>query len=167
MTALFSTRRAWRPLRRVWRLGTITYVADGRARTVEGELIAISPDTVWLLRPAALAIPAGQVTRAEVTGFNSRPGYVIALAAAGSLGTVSNGYFLFFTAPAWMIGNGRRYLRKNPSHSCCADSLRTSICCLAPRSRADRHWYALDSGPSCLTRPLLSTLPLRRSSVSR
>lgn len=81
----------------------VAYHADGQPRDAEGELIAVGRDTLWLMQSAPLAIPVAQVVRAEVTGFDSRPGQVIAVAGLGVLTTVSNGYFLIFTAPAWLV----------------------------------------------------------------
>lgn len=81
----------------------VVYLADDEPRDAEGELIAVGRDTLWLMQSAALAIPVAQVVRAEVTGFDSRPGQVVAAAALGLASTVSNGYFLVFSAPAWLI----------------------------------------------------------------
>jgi hypothetical protein len=81
----------------------VAYDEGGERRTREGELIAVGPDTLWLMQSAPLAIPVAQIVRAEVTGFDSRPGNVIAAAGLGVLTTLSNGAFLVFTAPAWLI----------------------------------------------------------------
>jgi hypothetical protein len=75
---------------------------DGRRD--QGELIAVSADSLWLLVGAVpLAIAAERVRSAEVTGWDSRPGDVVGLAALGTLSTISNGAFLLLTAPAWIV----------------------------------------------------------------
>jgi hypothetical protein len=81
----------------------VAYDEGGERRTREGELIAVGPDTLWLMQSAPLAIPVAQIVRAEVTGFDSRPANVIAAAGLGVLTTLSNGVYLIFTAPAWLI----------------------------------------------------------------
>jgi hypothetical protein len=50
------------------------------------------------------AIPIDSVREARVTWYDSHGGSVAGLAALGALTTISNGAFLVFTAPMWMIG---------------------------------------------------------------
>jgi hypothetical protein len=71
---------------------------------VEGELIAVSADTVWLFQNAALlAVPAAAILQAQVSGYDSSPGTIVGVAALGVLATLSNGGFLILTAPAWLL----------------------------------------------------------------
>jgi hypothetical protein len=82
----------------------VTYAADAGVTLVEGELIAVSPDSLWLLRrEGPLVVAAAAIRQAEVTGYDSKPDQVVLLAAVGFLSTISNGVFLIFTAPAWLI----------------------------------------------------------------
>ncbi|MEJ2501978.1 MAG: hypothetical protein P8177_01485, partial [Gemmatimonadota bacterium] len=83
---------------------TVRHQVDGAVRTDRGELLAADADGLWLmLDRAATAIPAGTITFAEVTGYDSRPGDVVTVSAIGILATVSNGMFLIFTAPGWIL----------------------------------------------------------------
>ena len=77
-----------------------------RGRTeVHGELLAVSHDRVYVLRHDGMAsIPIDSVLKAELTWYDSHGGAVASLAALGTLSTLSNGFFLVFTAPLWMIG---------------------------------------------------------------
>jgi hypothetical protein len=82
----------------------VTHAAGGVQIVTEGELIAVGPDSVWLLRDSGpLAIPTPAIGRIQVTGFDSAPGTVGAATALGVLATVSNGWLLVLTAPAWLI----------------------------------------------------------------
>lgn len=113
LSACGSTRapRDWLP--RAAEAGRVAYggwaiVEHGTHRDStqrnEGELIAVSADSIWLLADsAAYAIPAAIVRSARVTGYDAQPGAVTAAAAAGALATISNGFFLVFTMPAWFI----------------------------------------------------------------
>lgn len=76
-----------------------------RTRGVAGELLAVSEDTLLLLGDSGVtAISTATVRKGRLTGYRSSAGLVGSFAALGTLATVSNGYFLVFTAPMWIIG---------------------------------------------------------------
>lgn len=73
-------------------------------RPIEGELLAASPDTLWVLSSAgAREVPASTILDGKLTGYNARAGTVAAAAAAGFVSTITNGVVLLLTAPAWVI----------------------------------------------------------------
>jgi hypothetical protein len=70
-----------------------------------GELIAVTQDSVWILRSSeAVVLPTAQIVEGKLTGYDSRHGEVAAATAGGALLTVSNGAFLLLTGPMWLIG---------------------------------------------------------------
>lgn len=71
---------------------------------VSGELLAITSESLWVLGRGG----TGYVfSRRDVTGYLSRyapqSGVVAGVTALGVLSTISNGWFLVFTTPAWII----------------------------------------------------------------
>jgi hypothetical protein len=78
---------------------------DARARDVSGEFLGVSHDSVFVLLQDSrvLAIPADSVRTAQVASYESKYMELVVWTAAGSLGTISNGYFLLFTLPAMLI----------------------------------------------------------------
>ncbi len=82
----------------------LQYTQDGSARFVAGELIAASGDSVWILGPSGGAVvPTASVRSGQLTGYAAQPDRVAGTAALGTLSTISNGVFLIFTAPLWII----------------------------------------------------------------
>lgn len=98
----------------------LSYLENAEARGAAGELIAVSADSVWVLTSdQGLVIPTASVREGKLTGYaaQSLTGWTL----AGTLSSVSNGAFLIFTMPAWLIGgslaNGsesRAAQRKSP-----------------------------------------------------
>lgn len=71
----------------------------------DGELIAVSADSVWVLsQDQALVIPTTAVRAGKLTAYAAQKGGLTAWTVVGMLSTISNGWFLFFTAPMWIIG---------------------------------------------------------------
>jgi hypothetical protein len=71
---------------------------------VEGELIAVDPDTVFVLREAALvALPKTAVRNAQLFAYDAQWGGLAWWGVIGTLSTISNGGFLLLTAPLWII----------------------------------------------------------------
>jgi hypothetical protein len=78
-----------------------------------GELLAITADSVWLMtRPDSLAAPNSgyviarrAVTSAKLTWWSAEPGTgnLGVDAILGTLSTISNGFILILTAPAWAL----------------------------------------------------------------
>ena len=74
-------------------------------REVEGELLGVSADSVWLGEYASpLAFPLVDVRRATLTAYDPGSGMVAGLMLLGTLSTASNGMLAVFTAPMWLIG---------------------------------------------------------------
>ena len=74
------------------------------AEVLEGELLAASADTLWILGvDGAWNVPTSAVLDGELTGYDPQAGRVAILAVLGTLSTASNGGFLIFTAPAWIL----------------------------------------------------------------
>lgn len=73
--------------------------------TIAGEFLAYERDTVWVLRQDSV-VRAENVTllkNAQIWRYDSQVGHTAFLTLLGSLSTVSNGAFLIFTMPMWII----------------------------------------------------------------
>jgi hypothetical protein len=80
---------------------------DGASRQAQGELIAVNRDSIWLKDEAAgLVLPTRAVTSARLVWYRTGATEVGLLTVLGIVSTVSNGVFLVFTAPAWLIIGG-------------------------------------------------------------
>jgi hypothetical protein len=74
-------------------------------QSAAGELIAVSADSVWLLsQTQALVIPTSAVRAGKLTAYEAQKSGFTTWTVVGALSTVSNGAFLIFTAPMWIIG---------------------------------------------------------------
>jgi hypothetical protein len=69
---------------------------------VDGEFIAVSPDSVYVANTSLQAVNRNRIASARVVVYNSND--VSAGLILGPLLTISNGWYLIFTAPMWMIG---------------------------------------------------------------
>jgi hypothetical protein len=70
-----------------------------------GELIAVSAESVWVLsQTQALVISTSAVRAGKLTAYEAQKGGFTTWTVLGALSTISNGAFLIFTAPMWMIG---------------------------------------------------------------
>jgi hypothetical protein len=79
----------------------------GAASFRAGELLAVSPDSVWVLtEQGAVGVAAADAGRATVIGWDPETYLLTAWTLIGTVSTLSNGAFLLFTAPAWLIGGG-------------------------------------------------------------
>lgn len=86
---------------------------SGKELRLAGELLAITADSVWLAtRPESLAaansgyvIARRAVTSAKLTWWSAEngTGNLGVDALVGTLSTISNGFILFLTAPAWIL----------------------------------------------------------------
>ena len=82
----------------------LTY-AESKERHTDGELIAVSAESVWVLSGnQGLVIPTATVKRGKLTAYAAQKDGLTAWMLLGTLSTLSNGGFLIFTAPMWMIG---------------------------------------------------------------
>jgi hypothetical protein len=73
-----------------------------RENRIAGELIAISEDTVFIADSAFHAVGSKDILSARLVAYNAprMGGYVI----LGTISTISNGWWLIYTAPIWLIG---------------------------------------------------------------
>lgn len=72
---------------------------------IDGELLAIQDDHVYVLNGDAVrSVPIDSVLEARLTWYDSHGSDVVGLTVLGTISTISNGGFLIFTAPMWMIG---------------------------------------------------------------
>lgn len=78
---------------------------DGTKETyVDGELIAVNDDSVFILADKGLvALSKSQILNATATGYDAKTGSLAAWSVFGTATTISNGLFLVFTAPIWII----------------------------------------------------------------
>ena len=93
-----------------------------KTHRVEGELIGVSGDSVWVLGPGGgSVVPTAQVKNGKLTGYRSGAEAVALYTALGTASTLSNGVLLIFTAPLWIItgsiaahGESEQPVRKTP-----------------------------------------------------
>lgn len=70
-----------------------------------GELLAATADSLWIMGSSrATVIATADVASGRLVGYDARPGTVAVATLVGTLATISNGAFLVFTAPMWIIG---------------------------------------------------------------
>lgn len=83
----------------------LTYREAGRKQHRAGELIAVTADSVWVLnQTSGTVMPTGGVESGKLTVYAARTGPLTGWVVGGTLATLSNGGFLIFTAPMWIIG---------------------------------------------------------------
>lgn len=70
-----------------------------------GELIAVTKDTLFLADTVLQAIASTDILTARLVTYDASElmglGVLLVL---GTVSTISNGYFLVYTAPMWLIG---------------------------------------------------------------
>jgi hypothetical protein len=85
--------------------GWIELTYDQAERRTDGELIAVSAESVWVLSGSrALVIPTATVKNGRLTAYAAQTGGLTGWAVLGMISTISNGGFLIFTAPMWIVG---------------------------------------------------------------
>ena len=73
-----------------------------RGSQIAGELIAISEDTVFVANTMLHAVASEDIVSARLVIYDAAGmGWIV---FGGTLSTISNGLFLIFTAPMWLIG---------------------------------------------------------------
>jgi hypothetical protein len=84
---------------------TMEYGGEDRLEhSVSGELIAISPDTLYVLDGRVLrTVAATWVEKATVEWFEPNTKGMEAAVVLGTLSTASHGFGLVFTAPGWIL----------------------------------------------------------------
>lgn len=80
---------------------------ETHAGSVSGELIAMSPEALFLMTDdgATLALATADVAKVSVKlyGDGLNAGLLAAWGGAGMTSTLSHGIFLIFTAPTWLL----------------------------------------------------------------
>jgi len=72
---------------------------------VMGELLAATADSLWVMTPSRPVVMAtADIAAGRLVGYDAGAGTVALATLIGTLATVSNGAFLVFTAPMWIIG---------------------------------------------------------------
>lgn len=85
-----------------WAEVTVRDYAGGNS--LEGELLAVSADSLWLFTSQGPhAIAAANIVDGKLTGYDSQPTRVGWLTTLGMVSTIGNGWILIATAPAWLI----------------------------------------------------------------
>ena len=95
-----------RPIKLVERDGHGGWVVVERTAgaAVAGELIAVEPDTMRVLVSTSLvAVPRGEIARAKLWAWDTEKNVPLVWGSLGSLSTLSHGFFLVFSLPAWVI----------------------------------------------------------------
>jgi len=67
----------------------IVFVTDVDGRTVKGQLVSISPESIRLLTPAAVVIPVDRLSRIDKLGDPIRDGFRKGAIAGAAIGAVS------------------------------------------------------------------------------
>ena len=83
--------------------GWLTVKTTTKAK-LAGEFIAISDDSIFVANETFFAIAKSDIKSARLAVYNSNAGAMGGLTALGTMATLSNGFFLVFTAPLWIIG---------------------------------------------------------------
>ncbi len=82
----------------------IDFDSGTSSHQAEGELLAVEPDTVYLLAgEQVVAFPGDRIRHARVAWFESGAGGLAAWTALGSLASLSNGVIAGITLPLWII----------------------------------------------------------------
>lgn len=84
--------------------GWITVHVD--SSSIEGELIAVQPDTVFVLRQSVglVGVPLTDDTWGQLGWYNAQWGGLTAWAVVGAASTISHGVVLIASFPVWAIG---------------------------------------------------------------
>lgn len=82
----------------------IVTLSIGPGESCEGELIAATSDSIFILQGSVLeAYGVNQVGRIHLQTYDSRHGGLTAWTAFGALSTISHGFILALSAPVWII----------------------------------------------------------------
>lgn len=73
--------------------------------SLHGELLAVTDDTLYVATGGGgVAVPRSTVRGGRLFGYDAQVGAMAGAVALGTVSTISNGFFLIFTAPMWLIG---------------------------------------------------------------
>jgi hypothetical protein len=80
-------------------------VVEAAPAPVAGELLAVAPDSLWVLEDGGVrAVATAAVVDGRLVVYNARHRVLAAETLLGMISTISNGVFLGLTAPMWIIG---------------------------------------------------------------
>lgn len=80
---------------------------------LEGELIAVSPESILVLAGSSLrGVAWSQVRRAELFGYDSQAKNLALWSTIGTLSTVSHGVGLIISAPLWILAGAASTARQ-------------------------------------------------------
>ncbi len=80
-------------------------VPEARTESFGGELIAVSPESLYVAGPGLRAVPRASLVFVRLAQFDPNSDGVAGLSVLGYLSTIANGWFSFLlTGPMWIIG---------------------------------------------------------------
>lgn len=83
----------------------LSYREGQGERSTDGELIAVTADSVWVLNESrGIVVPTASVKKGKLTAYAAEKGRMATWAVLGAVATLSNGAVLLLTAPMWIIG---------------------------------------------------------------
>jgi hypothetical protein len=78
--------------------------SEGGGAPVEGELLALNADSVWVLTAVETrAVPRARVRKGSLTAYDPEAGHLATWTLLGTLGTASHGVISAITAPLWVL----------------------------------------------------------------
>jgi hypothetical protein len=83
----------------------VRHIQNNNRVTTSGELISVSQDSVFIALPKSRLAPFAwkDINRLQVVYFDPHEGLCYGIGAAGAVSTLSHGYILVMSLPAWMI----------------------------------------------------------------
>jgi len=86
---------------------TTTGRHHGDAGTMSGELIAVAPDSVFVLSGGALvALRRVRSLSGTLWAYDANWGVLALWGTVGAIGSISNGYYAGLTLPLWIVASG-------------------------------------------------------------
>ena len=83
---------------------TLSPKQHSRADRMSGELIAVQPDSVFILvQDSLVAMPRAGIADATLAAYDNHWGSLWGWTALGAVSTLSHGIFLILSAPLWIL----------------------------------------------------------------
>jgi hypothetical protein len=76
----------------------------GSRKTVEGELVAVAAESLYVLTDTLIVVPRFAVWQIKLTRFGQEHASMAGWTLLGTIGTISHGFFLIGSMPLWIIG---------------------------------------------------------------
>jgi hypothetical protein len=80
------------------------YVKTAERRTLEGELIALGPDSLYLAGDSFHALARIEIESARLEAYDSGAWLMFGWTFVGTMTTGFHGFYLLATAPMWLVG---------------------------------------------------------------